>query len=135
MKRMSYKEFRKMKPKKKPKYGNKKTVVDGITFDSKAEAIYYNQLKWLKQAKQIKDFKLQPRFLLQDSFRKNGKLFRKIEYIADFEVINLDGSTEIIDIKGTITKEFALKRKLFELKYVDSITLLKYENGQFMEVG
>lgn len=27
------------------KYGNKKTIVDDITFDSKAEAIYYQQLK------------------------------------------------------------------------------------------
>jgi hypothetical protein len=109
-------------------------VVDGITFDSQAESLYYNQLKYLKHAKQIKDFKLQPRYLLQDSFQKNGKTYRKIEYIADFEVTNLDGSTQIIDIKGAITKEFAIKQKLFELKYMDSITLLKYKNGQFVEV-
>lgn len=134
MQRMTYKEYRKKKQPSKSKYGNKKKVVDGITFDSQAEVIYYNQLKWLKHAKQIKEFKLQPRYLLQDSFKKNGKTYRKIEYIADFEVINLDGSTQIIDIKGTITKEFAIKRKLFELKYMDSITLLKYENGQFVEV-
>lgn len=134
MQRMSYKQYRK-KQQARPKYGNKKTVVDGITFDSQAEAIYYNQLKWLKQGKQIKDFKLQPKFLLQEGFKKNGKTFRKIEYIADFEVINLDGRTQIIDIKGTITKEFAIKRKLFERMYMDSITLLKYENGQFVEVG
>jgi len=133
MQRMSYKEFR--KPKKRSKYGNKKTVVDGITFDSKAEAIYYGQLKWLKQAKQIKDFKLQPRFTLQEAFKKNGKTFRKIEYVADFKVINLDGSTEIIDIKGTITKEFAIKRKLFERMYHESITLLKHDQKQgFVEV-
>ncbi|USK54262.1 DUF1064 domain-containing protein [Cytobacillus solani] len=117
-----------------PKYGNKKTMVDGITYDSRAEAIYYNQLKWKKHAKQIKDFKLQPRYLLQDSFKKNGKTYRKIEYIADFEVTNLDGSTQIIDKKGVITKEFAIKQKLFELKYMDSITLLKYKNVQFVEV-
>ncbi|MBM4762733.1 DUF1064 domain-containing protein [Bacillus sp. B15-48] len=129
---MSYKEYR--KPKKRSKYGNKKTVVDDITFDSKAEAIYYSQLKWLKQAKQIKDFKLQPRYILQDGFKKNGKTFREISYIADFEVINLDGSTQVIDIKGAVTKEFAIKRKLFEFKFMDSITLLKYENGQFVEI-
>jgi hypothetical protein len=133
MQRMSYKEYRKKKQ-PKSKFRNKKTVVDGITFDSKAEAIYYNQLKWLKQNKQIKDFKLQPRFLLQVGFKKNNKAFRAIEYVADFEVIKQDGSTEIIDIKGAITKEFAIKRKLFEFKYVGTITLLKYENGQFVEV-
>lgn len=133
MQRMSYKEYR--KPKKRSKYGNIKTVVDGITFDSKAEAIYYNQLKLRKRARLITDFKLQPKFLLQEAFKKNGKAFQKIEYIADFEVINLDGSTEIIDIKGTITKEFAIKRKLFEHKYMDSITLLKYDSKKgFVEV-
>lgn len=131
MQRMSYKEYRKPK---RSKYGNRKTVVDGITFDSKAEAIYYNQLKWLKQNKQIKDFKLQPKYILQEGFKKNGKTFRPITYKADFEVINLDGTVQIIDIKGALTKEFQLKRKLFELKYLETITLLKYENGQFVEV-
>ncbi|MDF1509715.1 DUF1064 domain-containing protein [Robertmurraya sp. DFI.2.37] len=132
MQRMSYKEYQ--KPKKRNKYGNQKTVVDGIKFHSQAEAIYYNQLKWLKQNKQIKDFKLQPKYILQEGFKKNGKTFRPITYKADFEVINLDGTTQIIDIKGALTKEFQLKRKLFELKYLETITLLKYENGQFVEV-
>jgi hypothetical protein len=38
------------------KYGNKKTIVDGIKFDSKAEAKYYEQLKWLKAGKADKRF-------------------------------------------------------------------------------
>lgn len=117
------------------KYGNKKTVVDNIIFDSKAEATYYQQLKWLKQAKQIKDFKLQPKFLLQEAFKKNGKTFRKIEYKADFEVHRLDDSVEIVDIKGAITKEFAIKRKLFERKYLNSLTVLKYDKKKgFVEM-
>ncbi|MGE8207731.1 DUF1064 domain-containing protein [Heyndrickxia sp. NPDC080065] len=128
MQRMSAKEFRNLKAKKRPKYGNKKTMVDGITFDSKAEAVYYNQLKWLKQAKQIKDFKLQPRYILQEAFSKNGKNFRKIEYVADFEVLKLDGSVEVIDIKGVETKEFAIKRKLFERKYLDTLSVLAYDD-------
>jgi hypothetical protein len=117
------------------KYGAKKVTIDGITFDSIAESKYYLQLKWLKQAKQIKDFKLQPKYLLQEAFKKNGKTIRKIEYKADFEVYKLDGTTEIIDIKGAITKEFAIKRKLFEKKYSDSITLLKYDKKKgFIEL-
>jgi hypothetical protein len=117
------------------KYGNKKTVVDNITFDSQAESIYYSQLKWLKQAGQIKSFKLQPRYLLLEGFKKNGKTFRKTEYVADFEVHNLDGSVQVIDIKGAITKEFAIKRKLFERKYLNSITLLKYDKKKgFVEM-
>jgi hypothetical protein len=117
------------------KYGNKKTVVDNITFDSQAEATYYQQLKWLKQSKQIKDFALQPRYLLLEGFKKNGKTFRKTEYVADFEVHNLDDSIQIVDIKGAITKEFAIKRKLFERKYLNSITLLKYDKKKgFIEM-
>lgn len=118
------------------KYGNHKQVVDGHKFDSKAEAMYYGQLKWLLQAKQIKGFKMQPRYLLQEGFKKNGKTYRKIEYVADFEVEKLDGTIEIIDIKGTVTKEFSIKRKLFERKYMDSIKLLKYDRDRgFVEVS
>ncbi|WEY89747.1 DUF1064 domain-containing protein [Bacillus subtilis] len=111
------------------KYGARKTQVDGITFDSRAEAKYYEQLKWLKVSKQIKDFKLQPWFLLQEAFKKNGKNFRKIEYIADFEVHNLDGSIEIIDIKGVETKEFAIKRKLYERHYDTPLKVLALDKS------
>ncbi|MGM9925186.1 MAG: DUF1064 domain-containing protein [Bacillus sp. (in: firmicutes)] len=118
------------------KYNAKKVQLDGFTFDSKAEAEYYKQLKWLKQNKQIKDFELQPKFLLQDSFKKNGKTFMKIEYIADFKVYHMDETIEIIDIKGMVTDTFALKRKLFERKYLERLTLLKYvkKYGGFIEL-
>lgn len=111
------------------KYGARKTVVDGITFDSKAEAKYYEQLKWLKQAKQIKDFSLQPRFELQEAFKKNDKTFRKIEYIADFEITHLDGSKEVIDIKGMETKEFAIKRKLYEHKFDTPLKVIAFDKS------
>jgi hypothetical protein len=113
---------------KASKYGNKKVVIDNIKFDSVAESKYYLQLKWLKQAKQIKDFKLQPRFLLQESFKKNGKTFRKIEYVADFEIHNLDDSVEIIDVKGHETKEFLLKQKLFENRYEQSLKVVTLDD-------
>jgi len=102
---------------KRNKFGNRKVTIDGITFDSVAESKYYTQLKWLKQAKQIKGFKLQPRFLLQPAFKKHGRTIRKIEYVADFEIHNLDGSVEIIDVKGKETREFLLKKKLYEKLY------------------
>lgn len=38
------------------KYGAKKTVVDGVTFDSKAEARRYQQLKLMQQAGEIIGF-------------------------------------------------------------------------------
>lgn len=66
------------------KYKNKKTQVDMYVFDSIAESRRYKELALLEKAGEIKDLQLQPRFLLQESFKKNGKTYRKIEYVADF---------------------------------------------------
>ena len=101
------------------KYNNKKTVVDNIVFDSKNESLYYEALKDLKEKGSIKDFELQPKYLLQEAFVKNGKKYRAINYIADFRVINNDGSAYIVDIKGMLTTEFKIKMKLFNYKYPD----------------
>jgi hypothetical protein len=106
------------------KYGNKKVEIDGYKFDGIAESKYFVQLKWLKQAKQIKDFKLQPCFLLLESYKKNGKTIRKTEYVADFEIHNLDGSIEIVDVKGVETPIFKLKKKMFEARYDYSLKVV-----------
>lgn len=104
---------------KKSKYNNKKTEVDGITFDSKKEADYYCQLKILKRGGEIRDFGLQERYELQPTFKKNGTTHRSITYVADFVIVNLDGTTEVIDVKGVETQVFKIKQKLFEYKYPD----------------
>lgn len=99
------------------KYNNKKVAYAGITFDSKAERDYYLYLLDLKQRGIVTNIQLQPSFLLQEKFRKNGKLYREITYKADFEVTYADGHIEIVDVKGMVTKDFAIKQKLFEYKY------------------
>jgi hypothetical protein len=98
------------------KYRNKKTQVDMYVFDSIAESKRYKELALLERAGYIQQLELQPRFLLQEGFRKNGKTYRKIEYIADFKYIE-KGKTIIEDVKGKETEVFKLKRKLFEYKY------------------
>ncbi|MEJ9210103.1 DUF1064 domain-containing protein [Bacillus smithii] len=108
------------------KYKSKKVEIDGHVFDSKIEARYYEQLKWLQANKQILFFRLQPRYLLQEAFTKDGKTYRKIEYIADFEVHHLDGSIEVIDVKGYETETFKIKRKLFEKKYPHKLSIVTY---------
>lgn len=108
------------------KYKSKKVEMDGHVFDSKIEAKYYQQLKWLQEHKQILFFRIQPRYLLQEGFEKNGKNYRKIEYIADFEVHHLDGSIEVVDVKGVETEAFKIKRKLFEKKYPHKLSLVTY---------
>lgn len=101
------------------KYGSRKTTVDGITFHSAAEARYYQQLKIRKYAGDITDFELQPAFPLMPTFRKNGKTYRGIKYVADFKVTYPNGRIEIIDVKGMKTGEYGIKRKLFEHYYPD----------------
>lgn len=99
------------------KYHAHKTVINGIRFDSKAEANYYLILLDKQRTGEIQGFTLQPKFILQESFKKNGKTYRAITYIADFLITHNDDSVEVIDVKGVITKEFAIKRKLFEAKF------------------
>jgi hypothetical protein len=108
------------------KYGSQKVTIGDITFDSKIEARYYEQLKWLEANKQILFFRLQPRYLLLEAFEKNGRKFRKMDYIADFEIHHLDGSIETIDVKGMETEAFKIKRKLFEHKYPHKLSLITY---------
>lgn len=101
------------------KYHNRKTVLDGITFDSEGEANRYAELKLLQRAREISDLELQPRFTLLPTFKKNGKTHRAITYTADFKYIDKDGSTVVEDFKGYETDTFKIKRKLFEHKYPD----------------
>ena len=101
------------------KYRNKKIEIDGITFDSKKEGLRYKELRLFERAGLIKDLKLQTRFELQPSFKKNNKTIRAITYKADFDYITKNGEHIVEDVKGYVTKEFALKKKMFEYKYQD----------------
>jgi hypothetical protein len=95
-------------------YGQK---IEGIRFDSLAEAEYYLELLKKLRSGLVVAIKLQPEFILKESFKKGNLSFRKIVYKADFEVTCPDGSKEIIDVKGRMTPVFRLKRKLFEDQY------------------
>ena len=118
MERMTVEEYRAyLDGKKRSKYRNEKTRVDGIKFDSQAEANRYCELKALQQAGVIEWFILQPRFLLQEGFQKGDITFGKIEYVADFLICWADGSITVEDVKGMRTRTYQDKRKLFERRY------------------
>ena len=100
------------------KYKSKKVIVDGITFDSKRESNRYCELKLLERCGKIKDLALQPKFELQPSFKKNGKTIRAINYVADFTYFDIELNKNIVeDVKGFKTKEYILKKKIFEFVY------------------
>lgn len=101
------------------KYKNKKTIIDGFKFDSEMESHYYLYLKQLKEMGEVVDFVLQPIYLLQEGFNLNGKRIRPITYKADFKVIYKDGHEEVIDVKGKLTEEFKIKRKMLLYRYRD----------------
>ena len=110
---------KKVVKKKTNKFNAKKTVVDGIKFDSKIESQYYLHLKKEKEKGLIEDFSLQPAYELQPKFEYMGVKRVAIKYVADFIVQYNDGSEIIIDVKGQPTADAKLKRKLFEYKYPD----------------
>jgi hypothetical protein len=104
-------------PIKSNKYGAKKTVVDGITFDSMREAARYSELKLLEKGAIISRLELQPEF----KFELNGKVIFK--YIADFRYF--EGQIRVVeDVKGVQTPLFRLKRKLIESQFNIKIVLV-----------
>lgn len=117
------------------KYGNRKAVIDGITFDSEREAHRYTELKILEKAGKITGLQLQREFeLIPDQREKTdqictkgpnkgrikpGKLLeRKCSYVADFVYWDLENNCMVVeDAKGMRTKEYIIKRKLMLYKY------------------
>ena len=98
------------------KYKSSKTIINGITFDSKKEGRRYEELLLMQKAGIISHLKLQPTFELQPTFKKNGVTFRAIKYIADFQYME-NGKTIIEDVKASAsfkTDVYKIKRKMFE---------------------
>lgn len=122
-----------LKKKKINKHRNKKIIINNITFDSKKEGSRYLELLFQKEQGIIKDFKIQPVYILQDKFKRFDKLknkeitVRAIKYIADFEVIGNNGEVWIEDVKafdkkkGNIIKTdvFKIKEKMFYKRFPD----------------
>jgi hypothetical protein len=99
------------------KYKSKKTVVNGIVFDSRREAKRYSELLMLERAGVIKNLELQKSFELIPSQEINGKVVeRPCKYIADF-VYEENGKTVVEDTKGMRTDKYIIKRKLMLYKY------------------
>ena len=99
-----------------------RTECDGITFASKVEARRYGELKLLEKAGEITHLRDHPKFRLIDGGRdRDGNVIRPIDYIADFDYY--EGNQWVVeDVKGKtakLTDVFAIKRKMFLLKYQD----------------
>lgn len=92
---------------KRSKYGARKTVVDGITFDSMAEATRYGVLKVIQSAGLIRNLRLQVPY----EITVNGQ--KVCRYVADF--VYEENNKEVVeDVKGMKTPVYNLKKKLMK---------------------
>jgi uncharacterized protein DUF1064 len=119
--KMELSEYKKLinkttKSKKGNKYFAKPCVVDGFRFDSIAEADYYKILKCKVKFNEISFFIRQTVFHLLGNTR----------LVLDFVVFNLDGSFQIVDVKGGVpTREWTTKRKIMESLYPLKVEIIK----------
>jgi len=99
---------------KRNKYNAKSCKCNqGHLHDSRGEAGYCNQLALLKKAGEILDYSIQRTFHLE----VNGKTV--CQHRVDFWVEGPGGNFEVHEFKGFATREWNLKRKLFEALYPD----------------
>ena len=97
------------------KYKAVKTEADGIRFDSKIEARYYEQLKLRQRAGEVVFFLRQVPLHLPGSVR----------YVVDFQEFHSDGSVHFVDVKGMETTEFKTKKRIVESIYPITIEVVK----------
>lgn len=89
------------------KYGAVPTTVDGIRFDSKREAAYYQQLKYRVSAGEVRYFLRQVPLHLPGGTR----------LVVDFLEVWTDGSLHYVDVKGRETATFKVKRREIQHHY------------------
>lgn len=112
------------------KYKNKKVVVDGYNFDSKAEARYYEKLRdsgesflplseeyWVMQ----KMIPIQPACEL-----KTGEKIQAVRYKADFVKYKDGQIVKVVDVKGYQDAISVLKMKMFAKTYGYPVIFAKY---------
>ena len=108
-----------------------KCEYDNIVFDSIPERDFYIKLKKFKKEGRIKDFSVNPTYILQDEFKTdfNSDKFndvkeKPITYIIDYSVTLNDGTYILVDTKGasgqTVEEVAKIKKKLFQYQHKDT---------------
>ena len=97
------------------KFGAVRTVKDGISFPSKAEARFYEELLMRQRIGDVLFFLRQVPFHLPGGVR----------YVVDYQIFQSDGRVRFIDVKGFETPEFKNKKKLVEAIFPIEIEVVK----------
>jgi hypothetical protein len=95
-------------PVKASKFRNRKTTLDGETFDSAKEAKRWTELKMLEAAGEIRSLRRQVTFPLE----VNGRVVAR--YIAD-AVYERDGRIVVEDTKSPVTRKLPVYRLKYKL--------------------
>ena len=106
------------------KYHAKPQKIDGITFDSKAEANYY----LMNVKARYEHFSCHESFEIIPKFKVGTKNKRHRVYSPDFVIYDDYGNLiKVIDVKPRkITTDASLRMNLFEYKYQIPVTIAKY---------
>lgn len=97
------------------KFNAKAVNHDGHHFASKLEFEYFLYLEKKKREEEIIMFTRQTGLHLPGGAK----------YITDFVTWNADGTCHFIDVKGMLTNEFQLKKKIVEATYPIEIEVIK----------
>ena len=98
--------------KRRDKYGNRITYIDGKRFDSIHEAQIYQELKLRVAAGELRCILRQVRFDLAET--------EKLQYVSDFVIIYPDMRIEVLDAKSEATRKnkvYVIKKKLMREKW------------------
>ena len=104
---------------RKHKFSAIRTTLDGIKFDSKLEASYYQHLNLLQRAGEVVFF------LRQTPLHLPGG----VKLVLDFQVFYTNGEIDFVDVKGMETLLFKSKKRIAEATYPITINVVK--KGQF----
>jgi hypothetical protein len=89
------------------KFNAIRTERDGIKFDSKKEATYYDKLVLAQQTGELVFFLRQVPFHLDAGAKM----------VVDFVEFWADGEVRVVDVKGYATPMYKLKKKQVEARY------------------
>jgi hypothetical protein len=78
-----------------------------VKYRSRAEADYAERLMWLLKDKRIVAWKRATFYRIEINGHRCGR------YTPDFEVTHLDGTTEIVEVKGWAARDFLFRFNVF----------------------
>jgi len=103
------------------KYRAKKTTIDGIKFDSKSEAGFYQKIK---NSARFDILEMQPKVYLTDA---------RILYKPDFLVLDKRTSEKFyVDVKGMRTAVFAIKARLWRFYGILPLKIFVQKKGLYI---